>query len=107
MFRAPYRRRTPFADFNNWTESRWDPAPHTRGPVRGPWGRPRRPSFLQMFVAGIAVLLGVQLLSSFRNHRGSWLAKAFLGALVLGVAAAFSSRRARRVYWNKRHIIDP
>jgi hypothetical protein len=101
MFRDPYRRRSPFADFINWTDYKWDPAPHARGPVRGPWNPQgnRNHSFLQLLVAGLAVFLGVRLLSAFRGHRGSWLGKAVLAALVLGVAAAVSSRRSRRNYW--------
>ena len=100
MFRNRQRRGS-FADFINWTDYRWDAAPHARGPIRGPWDRPRPRGhgIAQLLLAGLAVLLGVKLLSAFRNHRGSWLGKAFLAALVLAAAAAFSSRRSRRNYW--------
>jgi hypothetical protein len=53
-----------------------------------------------VLLAGLAVLLGVRLFSSYRNYRGSWLGKALLGALVLAAIAAISSaRRSRPNRW--------
>jgi hypothetical protein len=98
MFRHRYRRR-PFAPYINWTDYRWDPAPRPVGPVRGPWGRPRRHGLAPVILAGLAVLLGLKVFSAYRNHRGSWLGKAALGAIVLMLIAAFSSQRSRRNYW--------
>jgi hypothetical protein len=98
MFRHK-QRRSPFAPYINWTDYRWDPAPRPRGPMRGPWGRPRRHGLAQIILAGLAVLLGVKVFSAYRGHRGSWLGKAVLGALVLMLIAAFSSRNSRRFSW--------
>jgi hypothetical protein len=67
--------------------------------MRAPWSRPRRHSLAQVILAGLAVLLGVKVFSSYRNHRGSWLGKAVLGGLVLLLIAAVSSRRSNRNYW--------
>jgi hypothetical protein len=69
------------------------------GPVRAPWGRPRRHSLAQVILAGLAVLLGIKVFSAYRNHRGSWLGKAVLAGLVLMVIAAVSSRRSRGHNW--------
>jgi hypothetical protein len=98
MFRHRYRRG-PFAPYINWTDYRWDPAPRPGGSVRGPWGQPRRHSLAQVILAGLAVLLGIKVFSGYRNHRGSWLGKAVLGAVVLMLIAAFASQRSRRNYW--------
>ena len=94
MFRHRHRR-APFADFIDWTDYRWDPAPRPRGPIHGPWGRPRQFGVGQLLLAGLAVLIGVKVFSAYRSYRGSWLGKALLGALVLMVFAALSSRRSR------------
>jgi hypothetical protein len=67
--------------------------------VRGPWERPRRHNLAPIILAGLAVLLGLKVFSSYRNHRGSWLGKAILGAFVLMLIAAFSSHRSRRSSW--------
>jgi len=53
----------------------------------------------QLLLAGLAVLIGVKVFSAYRNYRGSWLGKAVLGALVLMVFAALSSRRSRAFRW--------
>jgi len=98
MFRH-HHRRSAFAPFINWTDYRWDPAPRPRGPVRGPWGQPRRYGLAQIILAGLAVLLGIKVFSAYRNHRGSWLGRAVLGALVLMLIAAFSNQRSRRSSW--------
>jgi hypothetical protein len=96
MFRHRYRR-SPFSDFINWTDYRWDAAPRPQAPIQGPWNRPHRQhGFLQLLLAGLAVMLGIRLLSAFRSHRGSWLGRAFFALLLIGAAAAFSSRRSRR-----------
>jgi hypothetical protein len=67
--------------------------------MRGPWGRPRRHNLAQIILAGLAVLLGLKVFSSYRSHRGSWLGKAVLGAFLLMLIAAFSSQRSRRYRW--------
>jgi hypothetical protein len=53
-------------------------------------------NFVAVALAGLAVLIGVKLLSSYRNYRGSWLGRALVGALVLAVVSALSSRRRRQ-----------
>jgi len=98
MFRHR-QRRSPFADFINWTDYNWDPAPRPRGPIRGPRDQPRQHGIGQLLLAGLVVLLGVKVFSAYRNHRGSWLGKAVLGALVLVIFAALSSRRSRSFRW--------
>ena len=98
MFRHR-QRRPPFADFINWTDYHWDPAPRPRGPIRGLSDLPRQHGIGQLLLAGLVVLLGVKVFSAYRNHRGSWLGKAVLGALVLVIFAALSSRRSRSFRW--------
>jgi hypothetical protein len=99
MFRHRPRRPPPFADFINWTDYRWDNSPW-RGAAAGPrpWGRPhprqREYSFLQILLAGIAVVLGVKLMSSLRNSANrSWLEKGVIAILLLVVASYVSKRR--------------
>jgi hypothetical protein len=90
MFR---QRRPPFADFINWTDYHWDPAPRPQGPIQGPWGNPRRYGFGHILLAGLAVLIGVKLLSAYRSYRGFRLGRVVLGVIVLAIFAALSSRR--------------
>ena len=104
MSRQRPQRTTPFADFINWTDYRWEPNTW-RGAAAGPrpWGHPRPQrrgySILQVFLAGLAVVAGVRLMSSLRN-RGNrpWIEKVVLGVLLLMVAN-FISRRAGRHTW--------
>ena len=101
MFGHRHRRRAPFADFINWTDYRWEADPRqgaTVGPH--PWGRPHHPrhgySFLQILVAGLAVVVGVKLMSSLRNRGNrSWPERAVLAVLLLMVASFVSKRRQR------------
>jgi hypothetical protein len=68
MFRHRHRRTPPFSDFINWTDYRWEPSPW-QGAAAGPraWGRPaphqRGYTFIQVFLAGLAVVLGLKLMS--------------------------------------------
>jgi hypothetical protein len=98
MFRQRYRR-PPFSGFINWTDYRWDAAPRPRAPMHGAWNQPRQFGFLQLFLAGLAVLFGVRMLSGFGNRRGSWLGRALVAALLIGVVSAFSNRRSRGGYY--------
>jgi hypothetical protein len=101
MSRQRHQRPAPFADFINWTDYRWEPNTW-RGAAAEPrpWGqhRPqrRRYSLLQVFLAGLAVVAGVRLMSSLRNrgHR-PWIEKVVLGVLLLMVANFVSKRRQR------------
>ena len=101
MFRHRHRRPPPFADFINWTDYRWDNSPW-RGAATEPrpWGRDtphrRQYSFLQVLFAGLAVVIGVKLMSSLRNSGNrSWLEKRVLAVLLLVVASYVSKRRQR------------
>jgi hypothetical protein len=102
MFRHRQRRPSPVADFINWTDYRWDASPW-RGAAPRAWGQQpggqRGYSFLQVLLAGIAVVVGVKLMSSLRNGGNrSWLQKGVLAVLLLIVASAVSNR-ARRRHW--------
>jgi hypothetical protein len=103
MFRHGHRHSAPFSDFINWTDYRWDASPRqgvTGGPQ--PWARPSRGhrdySFLQVFLAGLAVLVGLKLMSALtsasRNRRNrSWPERAVLAVLLLTVASYVSRQR--------------
>jgi len=106
MFRHRHRRPPPFADFINWTDYRWEPNAW-RSAATEPWTRhapPRRGyTFLQVFLAGLAVVIGLKLMSalqnsafSLRNRRNqSWLERGVLAVLLLMVASYVSKRRRR------------
>jgi hypothetical protein len=51
-----------------------------------------------VLLAGIAVVVGVKLMSSLRNGNRSWLQKGVLAVLLLMVASAVSNRTRRR-HW--------
>jgi hypothetical protein len=104
MFRHGHRRSAPFSDFINWTDYRWDASPRqgvTGGPQ--PWARPSRGhrdySFLQVFLAGLAVVVGLKLISALkdsasRNRRNrSWPERAVLAILLIAVASYVSRQR--------------
>jgi hypothetical protein len=105
MFRHKPRRAQPFSDFINWTDYHWEPGPF-RGATAGPraWtphAPPhRRYSFLQVFLAGLAVVLGLKLMLALKNsalrNRGnrSALERGAL-ALVLLLVASYLSKRSR------------
>lgn len=108
MSRHRHQRTAPFSDFINWTDYRWEPGPW-RGATAGPrpWETPRHQrrgyTILQVFLAGLAVLAAVKLMSSLRN-RGNrpWIERVVLGVLLLMVAnfiakRAHSARSGRRV----------
>jgi len=105
MFRQRHRRSPSFADFINWTDYRWEPNPWqgATGPrAWTPHAPPgRRYSFLQVFLAGLAVVAGLKLMSALknsalRNRRSrSWLERGFLAVLLLLVASYVSKRRRR------------
>jgi hypothetical protein len=103
MYRDRHRRPPPFADFINWTDYRWDANPWQRR-ASGPrtWGQPRprrRFSVLQVFLAGLAVVLGVKLMSSLRNGGNrSWIEKGVLAVLLIMVAN-YVARRRRQQFW--------
>jgi hypothetical protein len=97
MFRRGQRRTPPFADFINWTDYHWEPNAW-RGATTGPraWTSHappgRRYSFLQVFLAGLAVIAGLKLMSALRRNR-SWLERGVLAVLLLLVASYVSKRR--------------
>src|SRR5262245_44923185 len=98
MFRHRHRRPPPFSDFINWTDYRWEPSPWPSAATRPrPWGQhsPQRPGYsvLQVFLAGLAVVVGLKLMSSLRNSRNrSWLERGALAVLLLIVASYVSKR---------------
>src|SRR5215204_5406847 len=120
MFRHRHRRPPPFAKFINWTDYRWEPNAW-RSAATQPWirhaPRRRRYTFLQIFLAGLAVVAGLKLMSalqnsasalqnsasalqnsafSLRNSRNeSWVERGALAVLVLMVASYLSKRRER------------
>jgi len=106
MFRHRQRRTPPFSDFINWTDYRWEPSPWPGAavgprPSERPAPHRRGYSFLQVFLAGIAVVVGLKLMSALKNsalrNRGnrSWLEKGVLAVLLLAVASYLSKRRQR------------
>src|SRR5262245_43223495 len=97
MFRQRHGRTPPFADFINWTDYRWEPNTW-RGAATTPWARhaPRRRhyTFLQVFLAGLAVVVGLKLMATLRIRRNrSWLERGALAVLVLLVASYVSKQR--------------
>ena len=99
MFRHRHRRSSAFSDFINWTDYRWDPSPWP-GVAGGPqpWARQARHqrgyNVLQVCLAGLAVVVGLKLMSSLRNGRNrSWLERSVLAVLLLMVASYVSRRR--------------
>jgi hypothetical protein len=97
MFRNRHRSR-PFADFINWTEYHWEPNTWQGATQPRPWTPhtpPRRGyGFLQVFLAGLAVVAGLKLMSSLRNGRNrSWVERGILAILLLTVASYVSKRK--------------
>ena len=103
MFRHRHRRPTPFSDFIDWTDYRWDPTPW-QGVVNGPrWAgharHQRGYTFLQVFLAGLAVVVGLKLMSALKNRalrnrrNRSWLERRVLAILLLVVTSYVSRRR--------------
>jgi hypothetical protein len=101
MFRHRARRPQPFSDFINWNDYRWEANPWQRAARPRPWGHNRarpRYSFFQVLLAGLAVVVGVKLMSSLRNGGNrSWLEKAVI-VLILLVASVIQ-RHTRRRSW--------
>ena len=101
MFRHRHRP-SPFSDFINWTDYRWEPSTWqgaTAGPR--PWhphARHRRGySLVQVFLAGLAVVVGLKLMTSLRNSGNrSWVERGALAVLFL-LVASYVSRRRRAV----------
>ena len=101
MFR--HRQRPPaFSDFINWTDYRWEPGASTSAPAQPRvWGSqaPYRGGFsvVQVFLAGLAVVVGLKLMSELRNRGNrSLLEKGVLAVMLLVVASYLSKRRQRR-----------
>src|SRR5690349_5058993 len=97
MFRRKHRRSPPFADFINWTDYRSEPSTW-RGAAANPWTRPASPqrgyTFLQVFLAGLAVVAGLRLMTTLRNRRNrSWLERRALAVLLLLVASYVSKQK--------------
>jgi hypothetical protein len=105
MFRDRQRRPSPFADFINWTDYHWEPStwqcPAGPRPWTGHAASPRRHGFLQVFLAGLAVVAGLKLMSALKasalsNRRNrSWMERGVLALLLLLVASYISKQRRR------------
>ena len=108
MFRYGPRRTSSFSEFINWTDYRWEASPW-REPAAGsrPWAphapyRGRRYNLLQVFLAGLAVVAGLKLMSALKNSalgnggNRSWIERAFLAVLLVIVASYVSKQRQRR-----------
>jgi hypothetical protein len=105
MFRDRQRRPSPFADFINWTDYHWEPStwqgPTGPRPRTGHAASRRRYSFLQVFLAGLAVVAGLKLMSALKNsalgNRGnrSWMERSVLALLLLLVASYVSKQKRR------------
>jgi len=94
------RRSRPFADFINWTDYHWEPSAWQGATGPRPWtphASPRRGySFLQVFLAGLAVIAGLKLMSSLRNRGNrSCVERGILAILLVTVASYVSTRRPR------------
>jgi hypothetical protein len=103
MFRHRTRRPpSSFSDFINWNDYRWEANPWQRAASPRPWGHTRhrpRYNFLQILLAGVAVVVGVKLMSSMRNGGNrSWPEKAVIAVLILLVASVIQ-RHTRRRSW--------
>jgi hypothetical protein len=100
MFRDRQRQPAPFSDFINWTDYRWDASPSLGTTASRPSTQPggeRRYSVAQLLLAGLAVVIGLKLVSSVRGSR-SWLGKALLAMFFVAIASAVSNRR-RPGHW--------
>jgi hypothetical protein len=104
MFRHRRRRPSPFADFIDWADYRWEPNAW-QGPISPRRWTPteRRFNVVQVFLAGLAVFAVLKLMSALKNsaaalrNRGnrSWLEQGILAVLLLMVASYVSKRRWR------------
>jgi hypothetical protein len=98
MFRHRQRRPAPFADFINWTDYHWEPSAWQGATGPRAWPRPagpqRRYSLLQVFLAGLAVVAGLKLMTSLKNRRNrSWVERGVLAILLVLVASYVSKRK--------------
>jgi hypothetical protein len=103
MFRHQHRR-PPFADFINWTDYRWESTSRRDAPAGPrPWAAPQHQgrgySFLQVLLAGLAVVVGIKLMAALRNSGNrSWLEKGVVAVLLLVVASYVSKRAGHRAW---------
>ncbi len=90
-----FRHRNRPAQFINWTDYRWEPSTWQGATRPRPWpghaASPRRYSFLQVFLAGLAVVAGLKL---GRRNR-SRMERGVLAILLLLVAAYVSKQKRR------------
>jgi hypothetical protein len=99
MFRQRHRRSPPFSDFINWTDYHWEPNVRQQacpGPGQAPWHHPRpRYTFLQVLLAGLAVVVGLKLMSSLRSRRNRPLLERGVLAILLLMVISYISKRSR------------
>ena len=100
MFR--HRQRTaPLSESINWTDYRWDSSAPTHAPgqprVSGSPASPRQEfNVLQLFLAGLAVIVGLTLMSGLRHRRNrSRWQRGVLAAVLVMVASYVAKRRTR------------
>src|SRR5215204_6219502 len=107
MFRHRHRRPPPFAKFINWTDYRWEPNAW-RSAATQPWirhaPRRRRYTFLQIFLAGLAVVAGLKLMSALQNSASALQnsASALQNSASALQNSAFSLRNSRNQSWVER-----
>ena len=100
-----FSHRNRPAAFINWTDYHWEPSTRQGGAGPRPWtghtATPRSYTFLQVFLAGLAVVAGLKLMSALQSSasrsRGnrSWVERGVLAVLLLLVAAYVSKQRRR------------
>jgi hypothetical protein len=101
MFRQRHRRRPPFSDFINWTDYHWEPSVRQEaspgpGPGQAPWHYPRpRYTFLQVLLAGLAVVVGLKLMFSLRSRRNRPFLQRGVLAVLLLMAISYIFKRSR------------
>jgi hypothetical protein len=91
----------PFVDFINWTDYHWE-SNTWRSAATMPWAQgarqPRRYTFLQVFLTGLAVVVALKLMAALngalKNSRSrSWVERSALAVLLLLVASYVSKQR--------------
>jgi hypothetical protein len=98
----------PFVDFINWTDYHWE-SNTWRSAATMPWAQgarqPRRYTFLQVFLTGLAVVVALKLMAALKNSAAltnsalknsrnrSWVERSALAVLLLLVASYVSKQR--------------
>jgi hypothetical protein len=99
------RHRNRPAAFINWTDYHWEPGTWQGATGSRPWtghtATLPRYTFLQVFLAGLAVVAGVKLMTALKSSasrnlgKRSWMERSVLTLLLLLVASYVSKQRRR------------